>query len=746
MKRTLISLVSLLALHGGAAGQHAAPAAAGGEKRITVEDVLRGHSPVRTTPVMSQLRWRADSGGFVYRPAEAARQRACRFWTEDVAGGEPRALVDVKAVEEAVAKDGGTPPGFAASRFELDATGSHLIYSLRRGYLFYDLERGAVTRSAPFDREAKRFPTLSPDRRHVAYVVDNDLFVTDLVSGQENRFTTDGSEDILNGVHSWVYFEELYHRDWRAFWWSPDSTRLAFLRADDSPVPLVTLVDEVPTPFREVKQRYPKVGQTNPVVQLGVVHLADGAVTWLETGADDEDLLGHVAWTPDGARVAVQVLSRTQNRLRLVVCDPESGAGTTRIDETSSSWIPVRADYRFLADGALLWPSERDGFRHLYLYDASGRLGRRLTEGPWTVHKLLGVDEKRARVYFLADRGSSLERHLFVVGLDGEGLAALTRAPGMHAPTLAPDSAHFIDSYTSSEIPRQLLLKRIDGETVRVLDEAKVAGTGGYHVCRPELFTYRTADGLELPGCRLLPPGYRAGERYPVLLSIYGGPGSQSVGNRWQRAADNVVDQALAQMGIVVVNLDHRGASHLGHAGNAQLYGKLGHFEVADYADGVRHLIREGIADPRRVGIWGWSYGGYVACMALLTAPDVFTVGVAVAPVTDWANYDSIYTERYLGLPQHNRRGYRTSSALTHAAALRGKLLLMHGMMDDNVHFQNTVQLARAFVLAGKPFDVMIYPQALHGITANNARPHLFRTLFAYLETHLVGARAPRRL
>jgi len=598
-----------------------------------------------------------------------------------------------------------------------------------------------MTRSASFDPRGKRCVTLSPDQRHVAYVVDNNLFATDLTSGQENRFTDDGDSDILNGVHSWVYYEELYHRDYRAFWWSPDGKHLAFFRSDDSPVFRLTLVDEVPTRFREIKQRYPKAGMENPGVKLGVVNVENGGIAWMKTGAGPEDLLGHVTWTPDGSRVVVQVLNRIQNRLRLVLCDPANGDSKTMVEESNESWIPVRSDFRFLENGDLVWPSARDGHHHLYLYDASGQMKQRITRGEWTVHGILGVDEKKRQVFFIGDKGSSLERHLFVVGLDGKGLERLTREPGSHSASLAPDFEHFIDTYSSIDHPRRVVLKDRKGKTLRELGRSEVQGTERYHLCAPEFFTYKTGDGLELPGALLKPPGYRKGKRYPLLVSIYGGPGSQSVASRWRIS---IQDQAFAQMGVLVAKLDHRGADHLGHAGNARLYGNLGKWEIADYADAVRHLVKKGLVDPERVGVWGWSYGGYVTCMALLTAPDVFTVGVAVAPVTDWKNYDTIYTERYMGLPEENRNGYRYGSACTHAANLKGKLLIMHGLLDDNVHFQNTVQLARALVRAGKPFDMMAYPQAYHGIGANNARPHLFRKMYDYFTTHLLGEQKRR--
>jgi len=741
VKRSIILCLGLASILSAVSAQHSAPSAPGGKKRITIEHVLGGRSPIRATPVVSDFRWLADGKHFLYRPLGGRKARTSSYWVQSVSSESDRPFLERKKIEQAAAKLADPPSGFRANAFRFGRGLDRLIFRRPNGYLFYDRESGAMTRTASFDPRGKRHVTLSPDQRHVAYVIDNNLFATDLESGEENRFTDDGDADILNGVHSWVYYEELYHRNYRAFWWSPDGKHLAFFRSDDSPVFRLTLVDEVPTKFREIKQRYPKAGMENPEVRLGVINLANGGITWMKTGAEPEDLLGHVTWTPDGSRVVVQVLNRIQNRLRLVLCDPDQGTAKTIVEEANESWVPVRSDFTFLANGDVVWPSARDGYFHLYLYDASGKVKRRLTQGKWTVHRILGVDEQRNRVYFIADKGSSLERHLFAVGLDGKGLERLTREPGTHSAILSSDFEHFIDTFSSIDHPRRVLLKNRKGKVIRELGKSEVQGTDRFQLCRPEIFTYKTADGLELPGVLLKPPGYKKGQRYPLLVSIYGGPANQGVSNRWRVSTQN---QAFAQMGVLVALLDHRGANHLGHAGNAQLYGNLGKWEISDYADAVRHLVKKGLVDPERVGIWGWSYGGYVTCMALLTAPEVFTVGVAVAPVTDWKNYDTIYTERYMGLPEKNRAGYRYGSASTHAANLEGKLLIMHGMLDDNVHFQNTVQLARALIRAGKQFDMMAYPQAYHGIGVNHARPHLFRKMFSYFATHLVGEQKRR--
>ena len=727
---------------------------AGQEKnRITLQHVISGRSPIRLAPADSGFQWMEDGRAILYRPVDRSKSRQCRYWVQGIEPGSDRAFVEREKVVAAAAKLSDPPEAFTGRRFTFTPDLRRLVFRHGDHYFFYDRKTGTMTRSARVERlprgrpgrpratpdgEApRRFVSLAPDVRHVAWVTAGNLWATDLTTGEENRFTDDGDGNVLNGVHSWVYYEELYHRNYQAYWWSPDGKRIAFLRQDDSPVPRIPLVDEVPTAFLEIPQRYPKAGMPNPEVKLGVVDVATGGVTWMNTGAEREDLLGHVAWTPDGERVVVQVLSRIQNRLRLVLCDPASGQGTCLVDEKNESWIPIKVDYRFLKNGDLVWPSERDGYRHLYLYGPDHTLRRRLTSGAWTVLRLLGVDEKRGEAYFLANQGSSLERHLFRVGLDGHGLTQLTREPGTHSITLSPTCDHFIDTYTAFNVPGRVWLKDRSGKTVRRLAESSVRGLDRYHVCEPEPFTYRTTDGLQLPGFLLKPPDFRKGRRYPLIVSIYGGPGSQGVANQWQ-SSGNVNEQALAQRGFVVVRLDHRGANHLGHAGNARMYGNLGKWEVSDYADGVRHLVQEGLVDPERVGIWGWSYGGYVTCMALLTAPDVFRVGVAVAPVTDWRNYDSIYTERYMGLPEVNRAGYRDASAQTHARRLEGKLLIMHGLLDDNVHFQNTVQLVSALVQAGKTFDIMIYPQSNHGIYHHNARPHLFRKMFDYFETHLL--------
>lgn len=617
------------------------------------------------------------------------------------------------------------------ARALLEHAGRHYVFDRGRGELW------AVTR----DGRTYELLTLGPAGRIVVFVRDHDLYAIDADSGRERRLTRGGGETLLNGKLDWVYQEEIYGRgNWRGFWISPDDRHIAYLQLDESRVPVYSIVRQFEGRPQTEQTRYPKAGDPNPVVRVGVVPAGGGATEWVDLSRYDgaEILVTQASWSPDG-RLILAVQDREQTWLDLLAVGPGAGVARRLLREAPPGWIePIRAPY-WLSDGSFLWISPRSGHRHLYHYSSQGRLLRQVTDGPWEVRELHGVTPGSGQVYFSGLKDTPLERHAYRVSLSGVSHAGgrlsldapperLTELGYDHDVEFDAAFTAFFDTYGNVTTPTRVALRRADGRLVRMLSEGGAPALSEYIWSPPRIVRLRARDGFPLHGRLIMPPeageGFAGGEtggavgaskRYPVWVSVYGGPGSQTVRNRWD--ARLALDQYLAQQGYVVWDFDPRSGGGHGAAAEWRAYKRLGQVELRDIEDGVRWLIDEGIADPQRIGITGHSYGGYMTAYAL-THSKLFALGVAGAPVTDWRNYDTIYTERYMLRPQDNPEGYDAGSAVVGAADLHGRLLLVHGLIDDNVHFQNTAQMIEALQKAGKQFDLMIYPRDRHGIWA----------------------------
>ncbi|HEX6751019.1 MAG TPA: S9 family peptidase [Longimicrobium sp.] len=603
-------------------------------------------------------------------------------------------------------------------------------------FYVYDL---ATQRLTPVSTTVgwQQFAKLSPDGSKVGFVRDNDLWVTDLATGRETRLTHDGSETIINGTFDWVYEEELDLRDgWR---WSPDGQRIAFWRIDDGPVKAFYWMRDTGDPYAQpISLRYPKAGAPNPTAKLGVVAVTGGPVTWLETGTDPSVYLARMEWAESPTEILVQRLNRHQNRLDVMLADARTGTTRTLFTEADSAWVDVDDDLSFIRRGQqFLWSSERDGYNHLYLYNRDGTVARQLTRGAWDVTQVFGVDEKNGWVYFSATEQGPQQRHLYRVRLDGTGFARLTREPGTHSVQLSPETPYYLDTWSRAGSPPTITLHRTDGSVVRSLvDNAAVRQRlAGLAVAQPESFTFRTSDGVELNGWMIKPANFDASKKYPVLMYVYGGPGSQTVTDSWG-GSRYLWHQMLAQRGYIVVSVDNRGTGGRGRDFKKQTYLNLGTREAADQIEAARWLATQPYVDASRLGIWGWSYGGYMTAFTLEQPNAPFKAGISVAPVADWGLYDSIYTERFMRTPQENPQGYARSSAIRNAAGLRAKLLLVHGSGDDNVHFQNSVQLVDALQAAGKQFNFMMYPDRNHAI-AGGRSVHLYTMMTNWITQNL---------
>ncbi len=568
--------------------------------------------------------------------------------------------------------------------------------------------------------ESEELASFSPDGKWVAFVRGNNLHVVEVATQKERKLTQDGGELVFNGKADWVYFEEVFGRNRRAYWWSPDGRHLAFLRFDDAPVKKFAVVDSIPVRQRVDSTPYPKAGDPNPRVKFGIASVAGGPVRWAGGKyPEDATLIVRAGWAPGGERAYFYVQDRAQTWLDFCTVGTEGGEPAVLFRETTKAWVEDPGPPTYLKDGSFLLPSERTGWRHLYHFSKEGKLRGAVTGGEWEVRRLHAVDEAGGWAYFSGTRDANTATNLYRVRLDGSGLTRLTNGSGDHAVQVSPKGNLFVDSWSDNETPARLRLCRGDGMLARTLDTNPVRALDAYELLKWEPVQVKAPDGFLLEGMVLAPPRIDPKRKYPVWVKTYGGPHSPSVRDTW--SAGRVEDQALARAGYVVFRVDPRSASGKGACSAWTAYRQLGVQELKDLEAAVRWICQRPYVDPARVGISGHSYGGYVAAYAL-THSKLFAAGIAGAPVTDWRNYDSIYTERYMNTPQQNPEGYDRSSAVKGARDLHGRLLLLHGLLDDNVHVQNTLQLADALQRADRDFEMMIYPQARHGLIGRHHR------------------------
>ncbi len=579
-------------------------------------------------------------------------------------------------------------------------------------------------------------PTLSPDGARVSFVRDGDLYVLERESGSLIRLTEEAEDGLTFGQADYIAQEEFGQM--RGHWWSRDSRRIALTRVDARGVPEYPIVHQGLDQPEVERHRYPFAGEANAEVRLGAVDADGGPIQWLELPDEDGYLVRVVWWPqPDRAegRLVAQWLNRAQDRLRLFAWGAD-GARETLIDEHQQPWINVGDEARGLEDGTFLWADESTGWRHLSLRGADGSLLRRLTSGEWLVSDVIGVDEERRLAYFSATRGSALQRRIWRVSLEGGEPEALTEAGGVQGGALSRDGAWLATMGSSLERAPWIAVQATDGDSEpRILFEQPEVSPDALGLQPPQLRTFRAADGAELYGALYQPPSAGDGPP-PLLVAVYGGPHAQTVLDAWALTVD-LRAQYLAQQGYLVLKLDNRGMAGRGLAFEGQLHKRMGTIEVDDQAAAVEQLAAGGEADAARVGVYGWSYGGYMTVMSMLRRPELFRVGVAGAPVADWDGYDTGYTERYMATPQTNTEGYREASLLTHAERLAGKLLLVHGGIDENVHFRHTARLITALTGAGRDYDLLLFPQERHMPRDAAGLEYQERKLVEYFDLHL---------
>ena len=689
---------------------------------ITAEKHVTGFEPVQWAPNGTRFAW--------------LEKKELRLY--DIASGHEQTLLNLADLESEAVK----PPAaesfdwknrhVSEQSFAWSQGGKEILISSGGDLFLLHLETGKwdqLTATAEAERDAK----LSPDGRYVSFRRGHDLYTLEIATGKTVRLTTDGSETLLNGELDWVYPEEL--EIGTAHWWSPDSKWIAYLQLDVGREPLYPQADLLSLRARSEPERYPQAGDPNADARVGIVAAGGGQTRWMDLGETRDNLLARVVWLPDSQSVAVERLNRIQNRLDLLIANAATGAARVALHEEDPYWINVNDDLHFLKDGKrFLWGSERDGFHHLYLYSIEGKPLRQLTRGEWVVDTVTDVDQGAGEVYFTSTEQSPLERQLYAVRLDGTRRHRISVEPGTHTISMSPDCALYLDTVSSLASPPRRTIHRNDGADTAVFREADRSLAGEYEVLPTEIHKLKTVDGALLYARLIKPAGFTEGRKYPVIVFIYGGPAAgQEVLDKWP---ESPWDQVLAHRGFVVWQLDNRGTWGRGHRFESVIFRNLGAHELQDQKEGIRYLQSLGFPDTSRMGIYGWSYGGYMTLYALTHAPGLFRAGIAGAPVTHWRNYDTIYTERYMGLPEENASGYESASALTHAAELQDKLLIIHNLEDDNVHFQNTVQFTDALERADKPFELMLYPQKEHAVSGT-LRTHLYETMIDFLEKNV---------
>jgi len=664
--------------------------------------------------------------------------REGKVWKIRASDGTATLHQDPAALAEVAPK--GLTNNAIAARSADDALRIHVV----SGDLWAVDVPGRTSRRLTQTPATEENPTLSPDGAHVAYTRGGNLFTYDLAARIERQLTSDGSDTIRNGYASWVYFEEILGRgtNYRAFWWSPDSTRLAFLRFDDSPVPVFPIYWADGQHGRLEQQRYPKAGDPNPYVQVGVVPAAGGRVTWMQFPPQADHYLAWLSWTRDSQKVFIQWMNREQDTIRVLHGDPQSGAVTPLFEETQSSWVSWYEDLTALATGDLLVRSDVDGWDHLYLHGADGTRKRQLTSGQWRVRSVVHVDEAGGFVYVLAQPGQSGQTwntEVRRVKLDGSGFETLTRAPGTYQVRMAPDGRHFLATRSSVAEPSTITLHRADGTVVREVAAARGDASATHAWGTTELFTIPSGDGYDLPALWVLPPDFDKKKTYPVIVSIYGGPDAGTVRNAWASTQAHY----WAQRGVIWMALDHRGSGHHGKKGVAQMHRALGKWEMQDYGTAADWLRTQPFVARDRIAITGGSYGGYTTLMALTKGAPKFNYGLASAPVSDWRLYDSVYTERFMDRPSENADGYKDGAVLTWMDKYAGGLRLTHGTIDDNVHMQNSMQVVDWLTEHDKPFELMLYPDSRHGLQASQ-RKHSAREAHDFWVRTLLGGKLPQ--
>lgn len=693
-----------------------------------------------------EVRWTTDGSAYI-----VARDKTF-FKVDPVTGVESPLFDDQKLIAAHNALTGENVTALPFTEFEFIEDGARIRFT-----------RDGATRVffyAPATQEMKMFKVRRPERgvrgalyeeefssdyKYTAYVDDYNLYLRDLAKDAITALTTDGHADLRNGYPDWVYAEEF--AQYTCFWWSPDSKRIAYMQFDESPVRKYPILHDETFDFKLEMQSFPRVGENNPIIRFFIVDVGTRKRVQVDTGLETNVYLYNGRWSYDGRTFSLKRMNRLQNKVEIMSVDPETGKSRVLLEETDPAFITEGIGFMqegnevyFLPDNKhFLRSSERSGWRELYLYTLDGKLVRQVTNQKLPVAAVQAVDMDNQWVYFTGYENRGLESHLYRIKLDGSKFTRLTKEPGSHRVSVSPGGKYFADTFSSFDRPESFRIFKGDGTVIKELGKTvhKDAYTA-LNLTAPEHFVFKSGDGAyDLDGIMFKPTGFDAATKYPVLYMVYMGPGTKAISDRYY---GDDYQQALCQLGFLIVNVDNRGLLRRGKAFEAAGYGRLGQTDLEDLVASITYLSQRPYVDVGRVGVTGTSYGGYIAIMALLKAPEHFQVAVANSPGTDWRNYDTVYTERYMGHPLHNADGYEKASPLNYVKNLKGKLLIQHGAVDDNAHPTHTMQLVDALLKAGRRFDWFIYPGQAHGIRYPLARDRQLDWFMTYLEPEAKAA------
>ncbi len=584
----------------------------------------------------------------------------------------------------------------------------------------------------------QRLATFSPNGNKIAFVRDNNLFVKDLVSNKETQITKDGAfNKIINGATDWVYEEEFSFD--KAFQWSPDGNKIAFYRFDESEVKEFSMNmyegNLYPT---EYKFKYPKAGEKNSVVSILVYDINSGKTTTIDIGNETDQYIPRIKWTKDSNILALEKMNRLQNKLELLLANATTGEIKTILTETSEQYIEINNNLTFLNNKQFIWMSDVSGYNHLYVYDLTGKLIRQITSGNWEVVDFKGIDKKTNVLYYTSTESAPYNRDLYAINIDGKTKKKLSSREGVNDVHFSNSFKYYINIFSDANSPYYITLNNASGKEIRVLEnnDVLIQKLKNYNLSKKEFIKFTTSEGVELNGWIIKPNNFNANKKYPVFMTVYGGPHRQTVMNEWN-TKDFMWHQMLAQQGYIIASFDNRGTDGRGVKFKKCTYGQMGKLETEDQIEAAQYLGSLAYIDKTRIGIQGWSYGGYMSTLCMTKGVDYFKCGIAVAPVSNWRFYDSIYTERYMGLPKNNAKGYDENAPLNFVDKLKGLFLLVHGTADDNVHFQNSVELVNALINANKQFDFYIYPDKNHSINGGNSRLHLYTKMTNFVLENL---------
>lgn len=720
-----------------------APFAQAGASDFTIERLEA--SPSINGPAVQGLKMSPDGKRITFLQGKDSNAAQLDLWEFDVNTGASRLLVDsatlldggseVLSEEEKARRERNRAiagkSGIVSYFWSADS--STLLFPISGDV--YVLPLGGkvkrLTETAEYETDIK----FSPEGTYVSFIRDRELYAVNIENGEETKLTTGATDTIANGMAEFAAQEELSR--FTGYWWSPDETRVAFEQFDESDVLVKDRYEVQPDgSVIALKQRYPEAGSNNVKVKLGIVRVADRSVNWVDLGEDEDIYLGRVNWTPDSQKVVVQRLNRKQTQLDILLASTD-GASNSFVTETSDIWVNLDNNMRFLSDGTMVRTSEASGFRHIVLYDMASGKANAVTSGDWVVSAIQKIDQENNRIYFTGFKDSPLEQHLYSVPISGGEIQRISREEGWHNTTVGSDV--YIDKFSSPTQPPQVTVRRLaDGALQSTVLENKLDASHPYSgymegAAKQSFGTIEAEDGTTLYYRLYTPPVMEEGKRYPAIMAPYGGPHGQRVQKAWSVNFNEI----LARNGYVVMVLDNRGMWNRGLAFEGHVKNAMGTVEVADQVSGVNYLKTLSYVDGDNIGTWGWSYGGYMTLMSMFKEPDVFKAGVSVAPVTDWRLYDTAYTERYLGHPDAPGDVYANTSVFKYVDGLKGDLLVIHGMADDNVFFDHTVKLLSVLQNKGKRFELMTYPGKKHGIRGEKTRIHLWNQALDFLDRSL---------